>query len=161
MRLLVTGASGQLGGYLLRESAVAGLDMTAWCHSHPGEVAGVTLRPVDLADGGAVASAFREARPDAVIHAAAVSSIAACHRNPGRAERVNVGGTALLAELAAAAGARLVLVSTDLVFDGERGGYREEDAPAPLSVYGRTKVAAEGAALACPRAAAVRCSLLF
>ena len=53
-----------------------------------------------------------------------------------------------MAELAARAGARLLLVSTDLVFDGTRGWYREEDGPSPLSVYGRTKVAAERVVLA-------------
>jgi dTDP-4-dehydrorhamnose reductase len=122
---------------------------------------GAPLRPVDLADAGAVAAAFREARPDAVLHAAALARVADCHRDPERARRVNAAGSAVLAELAAAAGARLVLVSTDLVFDGARAPYREEDPPAPVSVYGRSKVAAEGAVLAVPRAAVARVSLLF
>src|SRR5436305_6422990 len=87
--------------------------------------------------------------------------MAECHRDPARARRVNVGGTATLAELAAKAGARLVLVSTDLVFDGEHAPYREADPPRPLSAYGRSKAEAEAAVLAVPRAAVARVSLLF
>jgi dTDP-4-dehydrorhamnose reductase len=96
-----------------------------------------------------------------VLHAAAQASVAECFRRPDQARRINAEGSALLAELADRAGARFVQVSTDLVFDGERGGYREEDEPSPLSVYGRTKVEAERAVLAFPRTAVVRVSLLF
>jgi dTDP-4-dehydrorhamnose reductase len=161
MRLLVTGASGMLGAYLLRELRAAGAAVTAWGGARGGELFGVPLRPVDLTDAGAVAAAFREARPDAVLHAAALARVADCHRDPGLAQRVNAGGSAALAELAAAAGARLVLVSTDMVFDGEHPPYREGDPPAPVSAYGRSKVAAEAAVLAAPRAAVARLSLLF
>ncbi len=159
MRVLVTGATGLLGPYLLSE--LRGGEATAWSGSRRGELFGIPLRPVDLADADTVASAFREARPDVVLHAAAMARVGDCHRDPERARRVNTQGSALLAELASASGARLVYVSTDLVFDGERGGYREEDAPSPLSVYGRTKADAEAAVLAAPRAVVVRTSLLF
>ena len=161
MRTLVTGASGQLGSYVLRHLAGRGAEVAAWTGARSGDLFGVPLRPVDLADAGAVADAFREAHPAVVVHAGALARVADCHGDPARAERVNTRGTALLAELAAEAGARLVYVSTDLVFEGERGWYREEDAPAPLSVYGRSKAAAEPAVLAVPRAAVVRVSLLF
>jgi dTDP-4-dehydrorhamnose reductase len=161
MRLLVTGASGQLGGYLLRELRANGAPVTAWSGSRRGELFGLPLYPVDLGDTDAVVAAFRRARPGAVIHAGAWARVADCHREPDRAYRVNTGGSGTLAELSAAAGARLLLVSTDLVFDGERAPYREEDPTAPLSVYGRTKSAAEGAVLAAPRAAVARVSLLF
>jgi dTDP-4-dehydrorhamnose reductase len=90
-----------------------------------------------------------------------MAAVADCARDPGRAEAVNTSATATLAELCDAAGARLVFVSTDLVFDGERAPYREADPPAPLSVYGRTKAAAEGAVLERARHAVVRVSLLF
>jgi dTDP-4-dehydrorhamnose reductase len=111
---------------------------------------------VDLADADAVAAAFAAARPDAIIHTAAMALISDCHRDPERARAVNVAGTARLAELATDAKARLLFVSTDLVFDGERGGYREDDPPSPLSVYGRTKANAEAAVLAAPRGVVVR-----
>jgi dTDP-4-dehydrorhamnose reductase len=118
------------------------------------------LWPVDLANPDRVAAAFREARPEIILHAAALAKVADCYRDPGRARQVNTRGTELLAELAAAAGARLVLTSTDLVFDGEHAPHREEDPPAPLSVYGRTKAAAEGPVLAVG-GVVVRISLLY
>jgi dTDP-4-dehydrorhamnose reductase len=158
MRLLLTGASGQLGAYLLRE--LRGADVTAWSGASRGERFDAPLRPVDLANRGAVAAAFREARPDAVIHAAALARVADCCRDPDRARRINTDAAALLAELAEAAHARLLHVSTDLVFDGENAPYREYDAPRPVSVYGRTKADAEPAVLAAPRSAVVRVSLL-
>lgn len=161
MRLLLTGASGQLGAYLLREGLRRGGPLAAWSGHRPGELFGCPLRPVDLTNADAVATAFREARPDVVIHAAAMAGVADCHRDPARAESINTRGSARIAELAAQSEARLVHVSTDMVFDGERGGYREEDAVAPLSVYGRTKAEAERAVLAHPRTVVVRVSLLF
>jgi dTDP-4-dehydrorhamnose reductase len=160
-RLLVTGASGLLGGYLLRRLRDAGHPLTAWSGSSPGEVLGVPVVPVDLADPDAVSAAFRDARPDVVLHAAARARLPDCHRDPAGATRVNAGGSACLAGLCADSGARLVVVSTDLVFDGEHAPYAEQDPPAPLSVYGRTKAEAERAVLAHPRTAVARVSLLF
>jgi dTDP-4-dehydrorhamnose reductase len=116
---------------------------------------------VDLADTDQVVSAFRQSRPAAVLHVAARANVADCERDPETAYGVNTAGSALLAELADAAGARLLLVSTDLVFDGERGGYWEADPPRPLSVYGRTKLQAEQAVFAFRRHAVARVSLLF
>ncbi len=161
MRVLVTGASGQLGGYLVRRLLQAAHAVTGWSGSARGPVAGLPPEPVDLADADAVAAAFRRARPQVVLHAAARARIHDCYRDPDRARRVNTDGSALLARLAAESGARMVHVSTDLVFDGERGAYREEDPATPLSVYGRTKCDAEPAVLAYPRHAVVRVSLLF
>ncbi len=161
MRVLVTGASGQLGGHLLRAWHGQGDEVSAWTGAHTGERFGVPLRPVDLADREGVATAFREARPDAVLHAAAMAGVADCHRDPQRAHAINTRASALLAELASDCRARLVLVSTDLVFDGERGHYDEHDIPTPLSHYGRTKQEAEQAVLRAPRVAVVRVSLLF
>jgi dTDP-4-dehydrorhamnose reductase len=151
MRILLTGAGGQLGGYLLRELQGSADAVIAWAGS----------RAVDLRNKDAVVAALREARPDAVIHAAAVSSVARCHADPQTAHAVNVGGTDLLARLADEARARLVFVSTDLVFDGENAPYAEDDRPSRLSVYGRTKADAEAAVLARPRTVVARVSLLF
>jgi dTDP-4-dehydrorhamnose reductase len=160
MRLLLTGASGQLGAYLLRQLRADGGEVVAWSGHDAGERFGTRLLPVDLADPDAVAAAFRAARPDVVLHAGAMARVAGCHRDPALARRVNTEATALLAELAAAAGGGLVFVSTDMVFDGERAPYREEDESAPLSVYGRTKADAEGAVRAAG-GLVVRVSLLY
>jgi dTDP-4-dehydrorhamnose reductase len=160
MTLLVTGASGLLGAYLLREARSGGEAVVAWSGSRAGEREGVALRPLDLADPGALASAFREARPDVIVHAAAISSAEACRRDPETARLVNTDATARLAALAAEAKVRLVFVSTDLVFDGEHAPYDEGAQPAPLSVYGQTKADAERAVLDAGGTVA-RVSLLF
>jgi len=158
---LITGASGQLGGYLLRELSRTDRPVVAWSGSRKGSLFGYSLRPVNLADRDEMVRAFDEARPSAVIHAAAVSRIDQCLHDPPLARRVNEQGTALLSELAARVRARLVYVSTDLVFDGRKGWYCETDPPSPLSVYGQTKAAAENAVLRDDRAVVVRVSLLF
>lgn len=161
MTLLITGASGLLGAYLLREARSGGEAVVAWSGARAGEREGVALRPVDFADPGALTSAFREARPDVILHAAAISSAEACRRDPGTARLVNTDATARLAALAAKAKARLVFVSTDLVFDGEHAPYREEDPAVPVSVYGRTKLEAEGPVRAMTRGLVARVSLLY
>jgi dTDP-4-dehydrorhamnose reductase len=161
MRLLITGASGQLGGYLLRELAEADARVIAWSGSRTGQLLGVPLRPVNLTQPEVVSKAFREARPDVVIHGAAVTRIADAFRDPAHCRLVNVEGTATLADEAEKAGALFVLLSTDLVFDGSKGSYRESDPPAPLSVYARTKVESEAAAAACSQRAVARASLLY
>lgn len=161
MRLLLTGASGQLGSYLLRHLHRRGWTTIAWSGSQTGSRGGVPLRPVDLTDTDAVAAAFRQARPDVVLHAGAMANVSACLADPLRAEQVNTHGSAISAELAERAKVRMVHVSTDLVFDGQCGGYREEDTVSPLSIYGRTKAAAESAVLLSERNLVVRVSLLF
>ncbi|HEV3119925.1 MAG TPA: SDR family oxidoreductase [Gemmataceae bacterium] len=160
-RLLITGASGQLGSYLLRAAAARRTEVIAWSGTQTGERHGFRLCPVDFTAPDRIREAWRQARPGAIIHAAALASVALCRQDPELAHSVNVRGTSVLAELAAHAGTRLVLVSTDLVFDGEKGGYREGDDPKPLSVYGKTKLAAEEAVLAYPGNTVVRVSLLF
>jgi dTDP-4-dehydrorhamnose reductase len=159
--MLLTGASGQLGSYLLRELQLQRRDVRAWSGSPRAELFGTPLSAVDLTDPDMVVSAFRAASPAVILHAAACSTIAQCHQDPQGARRLNVEATDLLVELASTARSRLVLVSTDLVFDGRQGWYREHDSTAPLSVYGQTKRAAEQLVLQYERGAVVRLSLLF
>jgi dTDP-4-dehydrorhamnose reductase len=160
MGLLITGASGLLGAYLLR--AIDDRQrLVAWGGPSGGERFGVGLQAMDLTDGRVVQEAFRLARPTVVIHAAAMARGGDCYRHPEMAAETNVGATRTLAGCCAEQGARLVLVSTDLVFDGEAAPYKEEDSPNPVSVYGRTKRAAEEAVLEVPNSAVVRVSLLY
>lgn len=161
MRLLITGASGQLGSYLLRECHRRGETVVAWSGRQQGELFGCPLRPLDLAEPDAVAAAFRDARPDVVVHTAAMAAVSECHHDPQRAARINTHGSAVLAELADRAKIPLLHISTDMVFDGEHAPYREGDTVAPLSIYGRTKAEAERAVLAYPRNTVVRLPLLF
>jgi dTDP-4-dehydrorhamnose reductase len=159
-RVLLTGASGQLGAYLLWE-LWPGYSVQAWSGSRQGDLFGVPLRPVDLTDFRQVSREFLAVSPDLIIHTAALARVGDCERDPERARRINAEGTAVLADLAERARARLVLISTDLVFDGESPPYRETDPVQPLTVYARTKVEAEKAVLDVPRSLVVRVSLLF
>jgi dTDP-4-dehydrorhamnose reductase len=150
MRFLITGATGQLGSYLVRELEQRGWDHVAW----------LGRSSVDLTDRDRTAAAFQEARPRYVLHPAALASVADCYRQPARAQAINSEGTALLAELSAETDARLIYTSTDLVFDGSAAPYREDHPPSPLSIYGKSKAVAEGAVLAVG-GVVVRISLLF
>jgi dTDP-4-dehydrorhamnose reductase len=160
-KILITGASGQLGSYLLDQLRGSSDHIIAWSSGNRQERSGTRLQPVDLANADQVARCFEEAKPNLVLHVAALASIVACSQAPERAEKINHLGTALLAELAARSKSRLLYVSTDLVFDGEKGNYREEDEAHPLSTYGRTKLAGEKAALAIASSLVVRVSLLL
>jgi dTDP-4-dehydrorhamnose reductase len=160
--ILVTGASGQLGAYIVRELERQGTPLVAWGGPNAtGEIAGAPVQTVDLGKPEEAACLFHAARPEAVIHAAAIARIDLCHSDPRQAERVNVTGTRTLVELCRQSRTRLVYVSTDLVFDGQRGGYQEVDPPSPLSVYGRTKAAGETPVLEYEAGAVVRVSLMF
>jgi dTDP-4-dehydrorhamnose reductase len=133
--LLVTGATGYLGRELMRSA----------------DATGVSSADADIRDPDAVEALFARLRPTAVINTA--------YRQDDRA--VTFDGAVNVARAAGAA--RLVHVSTDVVFDGEKGApYVEEDEPTPLTEYGRAKADAEGAVLAAhPEAVVVRTSLLY
>jgi dTDP-4-dehydrorhamnose reductase len=161
MRILVTGASGQLGSSLLGRLAKSAHQVTAWSGKTAGEQGRFTLRTVDLTDAAAVSRSLAEVDADVVIHAAAVSSAEVARRQPDRAWAVNVEGTRLLADWAGRSDRRLLFTSTDLVFDGTRSWNRENDPAEPVLEYGRTKRAAEPLVLAAPRGLVIRLSLLY
>jgi len=162
MRILVTGASGRLGSVLVdRLTRQGGHVVIAWSGATTGPSGAVTLHAVDLSEARAVAESLEEADPDAIIHAAALSSADAVYRDPAQGQAVNVEGTRRLAEWAGSRGRRLLFTSTDLVFDGSGSWYREEDPARPILAYGRSKYAAERHVLATPRGLVARLSLLF
>lgn len=160
-RWLVTGASGQLGSHLVRQLARAGEAVLAVARGGDCGTPGVATRAIDLADLDQLRSAVLEFRPTRVIHAGAMSAVADCLADPTRAERCNVEATHVLAEAAHAVGARLLFTSTDMVFDGQRPPYREEDPTSPLSVYGRSKARAEQVLRAFPHTVVVRIPLMY
>jgi dTDP-4-dehydrorhamnose reductase len=151
MRILITGASGHLGRRLVKAACQAGHRVWAW--TSPREVVTplsdlpVTYTSVELANPVQVAEAYSQIRPMAVIHAAAMANIADCYRDPVRAYRVNAEATRQLVGLCVADIARLIYVSTDLVFDGTQGNYQEDDLPRPLSFYGKSKLDGERAVI--------------
>ncbi len=160
-KLLLTGASGFLGWNLCRRAAgthrVYGL-----FHAHPIEIPGVSAIGADIADFAGIARIFREVRPDAVIHAAAISDPNFCQENPEKSRKINLDASANIAGLCSDLGASCVFTSTDLVFDGLNAPYREEDPVGPVSVYGEHKALAERAMMErCERVAVCRMPLMF
>ncbi|MBV8461692.1 MAG: dTDP-4-dehydrorhamnose reductase [Acidimicrobiales bacterium] len=158
LRVLVTGGNGQLGrdlqDVLAGRVPVGGSGTLADGPVTGSILAGVTpgtfdVRPtdvdeLDLRDRTGVAALVDAVRPDLVIHGGAFTAVDACESDPDTAFGVNALGTRHVAEAAARAGAHLVYVSTDYVFDGTADRpYVEWDPPCPRSVYGRSKLAGE------------------
>lgn len=135
----VSGSRGQLGTALLERLAVAGIPAS-----------GCDLDELDVAEPAAVAERLASLpRPLVWANAAAFTQVDRCEREPEAAQRGNAEAPAVLARACADAGAKLVHVSTDYVFAGDASApYTEEDAPAPRSEYGRSKLAGERAVLA-------------
>jgi dTDP-4-dehydrorhamnose reductase len=160
---LITGASGQLGGHVLRVLAAEPGRRDVLALAGRGEVlaAAGRIARVGLGDFDSLRAAVREFGPTHIVHTAALSAVADAAADPARAHRINAEATRVLGEAAAARGARLVYTSTDMVFDGQAAPYRETDAPSPLSEYGRSKVAGERALADTPRALVVRVPLLY
>ncbi len=133
MRILLTGAGGQLGRAVCERFA-----------RH--ELLPRTHAELDAAEPSAVAAALDEARPELVLNAAAYTAVDLAEDEPEAAVRGNETGPRVLAEETARRGIALLHVSTDYVFDGEKGApYVESDAVHPLSVYGASKLAGEEA----------------
>jgi dTDP-4-dehydrorhamnose reductase len=149
MRLLVTGAGGQLGHDVVATAGAAG-----------DEVLALTRAELDVADRAAVLAAISGWKPEVVIHCAAWTAVDACESDPGRAMEVNGLAVRWVAEACDASEAHLVHVSTDYVFDGTLDRpYHEFDRPNPLGVYGSSKLAGEREALVLgPAATIVRTS---
>jgi dTDP-4-dehydrorhamnose reductase len=169
--LLFTGASGLVGATIYRCAASPELAafqkwrivLAVHRRAAPGPLRrGDRVVKADLLEAGASERLFDASEPAAVLHAAGVASLAACEAQPQLAQRAIVDVSAALARCAAAAGAHFILLSTDQVFDGASGGYREGDEPRPLAAYGRMKLAAERAVLESGAdALIVRCALVL
>lgn len=133
MKMLVTGANGQLGQELVRFPAPPDL-----------EIVGLGRAELDVTDPGQCRETIRAIRPDAVIHCAAYTKVDQAESEQDEAYRVNAEGTRNAALAAEQIGAKFVYISTDYVFDGTSNRpCREDDPPNPLSVYGKTKLAGE------------------
>lgn len=161
MKVLVTGAAGLLGGRLAGLLSRSGHEVVGG--RHLGALpSGLPEVPLDLSEPVSIHRALSMARPEAVVHCAALADADRCEAEPLRAQRVNTDAAASLARFCQTRGIRLLAVSTDLVFAGDRPYLRETDAPAPGLVYARTKLAGELALLAeAPGAAVVRVALVY
>ena len=135
-RILLLGASGQVG---------AALQPLLAAHH---ELVTPSRSELDLADGDRLRSYLRRCRPAVIVNAAAYTAVDRAEEEPELARAINAEAPAILAREAEAIGAALVHYSTDYVFDGAKGQpYTEADAPAPLNVYGRTKLAGDQAVM--------------
>jgi len=137
--ILVTGASGLLGVNLVTTARNMNRPVTGTCHRHVLHIPGVFMQPLDLTDLHATRQLIAKLRPEAIIHCAAVTDMDWCEDHPKETDLINVQTSAALAEIARELNAQFIYVSTDAVFDGHRGHYSEDDAPAPLSVYAKSK----------------------
>ncbi|HKS98714.1 MAG TPA: dTDP-4-dehydrorhamnose reductase [Rugosimonospora sp.] len=157
MRVYLTGADGMLGT-ALRAALHADPETAGW------PVLGVSIADFDIGDADAVAGSIGAFRPDVVVHTAAHAILDDCEADPKLALRVNIAGVRNVVDACRRSGSRLVYVSSDYVFDGldtPLGGYREEDLPNPLSVYGLTKLAGERLSATLADHLNVRTSWLF
>jgi dTDP-4-dehydrorhamnose reductase len=152
-RIVITGAGGQVGRYLSADAGRKGLDVLA-----------LTSAQWDITDADA---AERIIEPgDIVVNCAAYTAVDAAEADPERAHAVNAAGPGVIAQVCAAAGARMIHISTDYVFSGAFDGvprpYDVDDATGPLSVYGKTKLAGERAVhAALPDAHVVRTAWVY
>jgi dTDP-4-dehydrorhamnose reductase len=152
-RLLITGAAGMLGQDVDAVATASGIDVIALGH-----------RELDIVNPDAVRRALEAARPDVVVNCAAWTDVDGAEVDPEAADAVNAAGASNVALAAAAVDAWTIHISSDYVFDGaRREPYVESDRPAPLSSYGRSKLAGERAVTdAAPRShTIVRSSWLF
>ncbi len=144
MRLLVIGASGLVGGYLMRSASARGhLAVGTYYQTQlPG------LQLLSLEDHERFAALFHEVSPDVVILSAAMVWADGCERQPEKTNRLNHECPVAMGQFALDAGAHVVFISTNYVFDGAQGPYDESSATGPINVYGKTKLLAENALMA-------------
>lgn len=155
--IFITGGTGYLGTVLVRQALAAGHTVAASYFSQtPPATAGVAWAPLDVRDPQAVAARLTTLRPDLVMHTAYLQA------GPDLMA-VTAEGAGHIARAAAAVGSRLIHLSSDVIFDGERTGtYTEADPPTPITLYGQAKARAETlVAEAHPAATIVRTSLIY
>jgi len=145
MKVLLTGAAGQLG-QALRQQLPAGVELIATSRSGDGGGADGSLLPLDLADAGACRAAVHEHKPAWVLNAGAYTAVDQAEGEPELAMAVNGGAPRAFAEALLDTGGHLLQVSTDFVFNGRQGSpYRPDQPRDPLGAYGRSKAAGEEA----------------
>jgi dTDP-4-dehydrorhamnose reductase len=148
-KIFLTGASGLLGGHVMRQcSMFRAVQLIATHHDSAFTIPdffarGNSSTALDLTNETEIWNAISVLRPDVIIHTAAMTEPAACEWNRDQATAVNLEASKRLGALAEHFDSRLIYISTDLVFDGTKGNYHEEDEPNPLSFYAETKYRAE------------------
>ena len=144
MRVLVTGGSSTPGYRIVQEFARAGYRVVAQYNEHEiPEINGIERVRVDFRESSKIVDLVNNFKPDIIIHTAAIGDVDKCEIEKELAWKVNVEATLTFTKAASKLNAFLLYISTDYVFDGERGLYKEDDVPNPVNYYGLTKLIAE------------------
>ena len=141
MKLLITGGSG-LYGSKLAQLASSKQHQVFSAHNQNPATYGHPIK-LDITNKARVEAAFKKARPDVVVHAASLTDVDKCELDPKLAMEINVIGTENIVQASKKINAFLLFISTDYVFNGEKGCYTEADSPSPINYYGYTKLKAE------------------
>lgn len=149
MKILITGANGFLGYYLVEQLLQKGYEVVATgkglCRLPFSDHSNFQFEEMDFTDPFSIHDVFEKTKPEVVVHAGAMSKPDECEMDQMKAYLVNVEGTVQLLINAEELKSFFIFLSTDFVFDGEKGMYKEDDAPRPVNYYGRTKLEAEEA----------------
>jgi dTDP-4-dehydrorhamnose reductase len=145
MRLLVTGASGLLGLNLSLVAAAQGHQVTGFVHARVLQDSPFEIHQVNLLNIEAALGTIEKIRPEGIVHCAALADLNLAQQQPELAHQLNGEVPGALAAAASRWGIPFVHISTDAVFDGQTGGYGEDDPVNPLSIYAQTKLAGEEA----------------
>jgi dTDP-4-dehydrorhamnose reductase len=141
LKLLITGASGLYGSKLAQMALAQNIEV------YSSDIQGLSVYgsfvKLDISGKEQVEAAFKAIKPDVVVHAASLTDVDKCETNKELAWKVNVEGTKNIADSAKTAGSFLIYISTDYIFSGEKGSYKETDKPDPINYYGLTKLKAE------------------
>ena len=146
MKILITGSNGLLGQKLLHKLRVdSSLDLIATSRgeNRVSEKNGYTYLALDITDEKAVAQIIAMQKPDVVINTAAMTNVDLCEAEKENCDALNVNAVQYLADACQQIDAHLIHISTDFIFDGEDGPYKEEDEQNPLSYYGLSKLKSE------------------
>jgi dTDP-4-dehydrorhamnose reductase len=139
MKLLIIGASGVLGSRLFNDTIKKKWNSMGTYCSHKC----VGLSYLDVSDNNSLEKVFNSFRPEFVVMAGGITNVDLCTLEPGLAEKVNIKGTLNLVKKIKEYNSNLAYISTDYIFDGKNGPYKEDDKPDPINTYGRTKLEAE------------------
>lgn len=154
MRYLITGSEGQLGYDIIRELKLRGVN--------DKDIIAPTLNEMDITNSDQVENVILASKPDVIFHCAAWTNVEAAEENEDLVYKVNVEGTKNIVDMAREVGAKVIYISTDYVFDGEKDGiYDVKDKPNPISVYGKTKFLGEVHTLDYSKSFVVRISWVF
>ncbi len=146
MKILITGSNGLLGQklvYKLLDQPAVKIIATSKGDNRIFEKSGYTYFPLDIADRDAVRKLVADEKPDCIINTAAMTNVDACENDKPGCKALNIDAVANLVDAAKLLNAHFIHISTDFVFDGKNGPYREDDAPNPLSYYAKSKVESE------------------